>query len=428
MKVYKFPDGFFWGTAVASHQVEGNNTNNDWWEFEKQGKVRDGQVSGIACDFWNRYEDDIKLMKELNNNAFRFSLEWSRIEPRPGYFDDSAIEHYRKIIIRLRENNIEPFVTIHHFTNPLWISKEGGWLNPKTIDYFLRYTEKVAKSFKDLVKYWITINEPNAYAFTSYAMGMFPPQEKSIIKMLKVLNNMVKAHGKAYAILHENIPDSKVSIAYNVMVFDPIRENSYVDRKIQRFLDNLYNLTFINAIINGKFSSPFIKEDIPYVKNTLDYLGINYYTRVRVGFSLKDFPYFIKQYVPENVERSDFGWEIYPEGFYRVLKRFWEMTHIPIIVTENGISDAKDDKRPKFLISHLLQLYRAIEDGVKVEGYLHWSLMDNFEWAEGFYQRFGLFEMDYNTLERKWRESAKIYKNIVENNGISEDIIKQYLG
>jgi len=427
MGEYKFPDGFFWGTAVSSHQVEGNNKNNDWWEFEMRGKVKDGQISGLACDHWNRYEKDFELIKELNNNAYRFSIEWSRIEPKKEFFDDSAIGHYKKMIISLKNRNIEPFVTLHHFTNPIWISKEGGWLNPKTIDYFLEYVERVVREFKDLVKFWISINEPNAYAFTSYLMGMFPPQEKSLNKMITVLNNMVKAHAKAYHIIHNIVPNAKVSVAYNFMIFDPINPYSFFDKKVQKFIDRLYNLIFLETLITGKFSSPFKKENIVYAKDTLDYIGVNYYTRLYVGFDLKSFPNFVKLYVPEEVEKSDFGWEIYPEGLYRVLKRFWNMIGKPIVITENGISDSRDEKRPKYIISHILELHKAINDSINVLGYFYWSLMDNFEWAEGFLQRFGLFEVDFDTQERKWRESAKIYAEIAKNNSISQELVEKYI-
>ncbi|HOJ92760.1 MAG TPA: glycoside hydrolase family 1 protein [Dictyoglomaceae bacterium] len=428
MVKYAFPEGFFWGTATASHQVEGDNNNNDWWEFETQGRVKDKQISGKACDHWNRYEEDFDLIEKLHNNAYRFSIEWSRIEREKGKFDESAIEHYRDMLLSLRRRNIEPFVTLHHFTNPLWISREGGWLNEDTILYYLEYVEKVVSSLKDLVTYWTTINEPNAYAFTSYLLGMFPPQGKSLKKMVKVINSMAKAHGKAYKIIHDINPNSQVSIAYNVMIMDPVNPNSAVDRKIANFVDGIYNRLFIETLITGRFSGPFIKEDIPYAKDTLDYLGINYYTRIYLGLKTLFLALQNKLYdYPEGVERSDFNWEIYPEGFYRVVKRFWEMVKKPIIITENGISDAKDTKRSKYLISHLIQLHRAIEEGVDIRGYLHWSLMDNFEWADGFQQRFGLFEVDFQTQERKWRESAKIYSEIAKNNAISEELGKKYL-
>jgi beta-glucosidase len=423
MVKYEFPKNFYWGTATASHQIEGGNIYNDWWEFESQGKVKDGQISGSACDSWNRYEEDFDLIQKLNNNAYRFSIEWSRIEPEEGKFNEEALNRYKDMIISLRKRNIEPFVTLHHFTNPLWIAKKGGWLNPETIEYYLRYVEKVVKEFKDLVKYYMTINEPNAYAFMAYLYGEFPPQKKSLKKMLKVLNNMVKAHAKAYKLIHDIRKDAEVSIAYNVLLIEPLNPKSFIDRKIANFADRIYNQVFIETIITGKFSSPLLKEDIPYAKDTLDYLGINYYTRILMGIKTFFNPLLSAS---TNNERSDFGWEIYPEGFYKVVKRFWELTKKPIYITENGISDAKDDRRPKYLISHLIALHKAIKEGVDVRGYFHWSLMDNFEWAEGFKQRFGLFETNFDTKERIWRESAKLYSEIAKNNGITEEMESLY--
>ncbi len=417
MLKYRFPEGFLWGTATASHQIEGDNFYNDWWEFEQKGKVKNGQISGKACDSWNRYEEDFDLIEKLNNNAYRFSIEWSRVEPEEGRFDQSAIERYRAMLLSLRRRNIEPFVTLHHFTNPLWIAKKGGWLNPEIIDYYLRYVERIVSEFKDLVNYWMTINEPNAYAFMAYLYGQFPPQKRSLMKMLRVLNNMVKAHAKAYQVIHKIAPNSKVGIAYNVIYFEPKNPKSFIDRKLTNFADRIYNRVFIETLTTGRFSSPFIKEEIPYAKDTLDYLGVNYYTRILMGLRM----------TPPSGEKSDFGWEIYPEGIYKVVKRFYKLTGKPIYITENGISDAKDEKRPKYLISHLIQLHKAIEDGVDIKGYFHWSLMDNFEWAEGFLQRFGLFETDFNTFERKWRKSAKIYSEIAKNNGITEEMEKEFL-
>lgn len=244
MVKYEFPKNFYWGTATASHQIEGGNIYNDWWEFESQGKVKDGQISGSACDSWNRYEEDFDLIQKLNNNAYRFSIEWSRIEPEEGKFNEETLNRYKDMIISLRKRNIEPFVTLHHFTNPLWIAKKGGWLNPETIEYYLRYVEKVVKEFKDLVKYYMTINEPNAYAFMAYLYGEFPPQEKSLKKMLKVLNNMVKAHAKAYKLIHEIRKDAEVSIAYNVLLIEPLNPKSFIDRKIANFADRIYNRVF----------------------------------------------------------------------------------------------------------------------------------------------------------------------------------------
>jgi len=389
---YKFPENFFWGTATSAHQIEGNN-ENQWSEWEKQGHIKDGSISGRACNSYQLYKKDVELIKELNNNAYRFSIEWSRIEPKQGQFDKDEISHYKKVIKECKENNIEPFITIYHWTMPLWFAEQGGWLNKNAPTYFKRYTEKLAEAFGQDVKYWCTINEPMIYAFNSYLKGKWVPQKKSFLKFRKVLRNLVKAHKLAYDALHKNSNRCQVSIAKNNQFFEAY-SNDFINKTAVKFLHYYWNESFLNKI-----------------KNELDYIGLNYYFHNRLKISWNF--YELKN---KNKITNDMGWEIYPEGIYHVLKNL-EKYNLPIYILENGLADAKDEKRADFIVEHLRYIHKAIQSGVDVRGYFHWSLLDNFEWAEGYEPKFGLYAVDFKTFERKARGSAGVYGEIAKSNG-----------
>jgi beta-glucosidase len=378
-KNLKFPDGFFWGASTSAYQVEGEINNCDWAEV---------YPAGTACDHYNLYEKDFDIAKSLGHNAHRFSIEWSRIEPEEGKFSEIEIEHYRKVILALRQRDIEPFVTLWHWTLPLWIRDLGGWENKKTVEYFARYVGETAAEFKDDVKFWITLNEPEIYTSMSYLKGVWPPQNKNLISYLSVLHNLIKAHKKAYKIIKKIQPDAKISIAKNNVYFEAYK-NRLINKLLKKFIDWWWNFYFLNQI-----------------KDELDFIGLNHYFHNRINYG------FNKN---ENKVLSDMGWELYPEAIYYVLKDLKKYNK-PIYITENGLADAKDEKRTKFIKEHLYWVHKAIKQGVDVRGYLHWSLLDNFEWDKGFWPRFGLVEVNYKTMERKIRPSALEYAKICKEN------------
>lgn len=407
----EFPKGFYWGAATSSHQVEGNN-HNDWSEWEKKNAERlvkeakkywqkwqqekfpemfdpQNYISGLACDHYNRFEEDFDIAKSLGHNAHRFSIEWSRIEPEEGKFNEKEVEHYREVIKSLRERNIEPFVTLWHWTNPLWIRDIGGWENKKTIEYFMRYVDKILLSLKN-VQFWIVLNEPEIFSSRPYLKGIWPPQKKSFVSYLKVLRNLIKAHKEAYKIIKKINPNAKVGIAKNNIYFEAAK-NKLVNQTLKKFIDWWWNFFFLNQI-----------------KNEQDFIGLNHYFHNRINYG------FNKN---ENKIISDIGWELYPQAIYCVLKDLKKYQK-PIYITENGLADARDEKREKFIKEHLKWVHRAIEEGVNVRGYFYWSLLDNFEWDKGFWPRFGLMEVDYKTLKRKIRPSALVYKKIIEANAV----------
>jgi beta-glucosidase len=425
----RFPPGFLWGTATSAHQVEGNNTNNDWWEWEKEaGHIRDGHRSGLACDWWNHAETDFDLARGMGQNAHRLSLEWSRIEPREGEWDDDAIARYRQMLAGLRERGLEPMVTLHHFTNPLWLVEKGGWETEAVVPLFERYVTKVAESLGDLVELWSVLNEPNIYAILSYAGGRWPPGNNSLSLAFKVLRNMLLAHGRAYQVIHRLHPRAQVGIAHAMRVFDPARPSSRLDRWAAWMPDYIFNRLTLTALTEGVLAFPLaLHRQVPELVDSADFLGINYYSRDMVAFDAsRPGQLFGRRFYPDGAEMSDGGYgEVYPEGLYRLLKRVATYGK-PIYITENGLPDEDDDQRPRFLLTHLAAMHRAMEEGVPVKGYFHWSLVDNFEWAEGWTLRFGLIALDVETQERTIRHSGQLYREICETGAITEEMVKRY--
>ncbi len=405
---------FFWGTATSSHQVEGGNFYNDWWEWEKMGKIKTNDSSNPSCDHYHLYKDDFKLIKFLNNNSYRFSIEWSRIEKEEGKFDEKEIEHYIDMLKELKKLDIEPFLTLHHFTIPIWLKEKGGFLNPDSVEYFSRFVRKVIPYFKDYVNYWITINEPVVLAVLGYIFGWWPPGEKSIKKAFKVVKNLILSHNRAYTIIKEEKEESLVSIAHNMQLFYPYRK-FFLDKRLANYLSELYDFKFLDCLYEGVIKKPFGgNEVISSLKDSFDFIGVNYYTRAFVKFH----PFKIfSEAKRKDAILTDFGYEYYPEGLYEILVNLKKYNK-KIIVTENGIADREDKLRGEFIRKSIDALKRAKKDGVDIIGYFYWSLMDNFEWAEGYSMKFGLYEVDFKTLERKIRNSAYIYKEICEKETI----------
>jgi len=369
-KSQKFPKGFLWGAATSAYQVEGGNRNSDWESW----KVK----AGRACDHYRRFEEDFDLLKPLNLNAYRLSVEWARIEPEKGKFDAGEVEHYREVLKALKRRGIKPLVTLHHFTNPLWIAGQGGWESPSTISYFESYVRYVVTQLADLCDFWVTVNEPWVYLSEGYLYRRWPPEKLSPAAACRVGGNMLRAHRAVYRLIHEIQPRAMVGIAYSL---------GYIRPPIP-----------LKANLAAWWERSFIRW-----AGAQDFIGVNYYRSITpFGSSLP---------------KTDIGWEIYPEGLYRVLVEL-KGCRLPIYITENGLADAKDEKRADYIRGHLDSVWRAIQSGVDVRGYFYWSLLDNFEWASGFGPRFGLVEIDYGTMERRIRPSAKAYAEIAKRNGL----------
>lgn len=424
-----FPRGFLWGTATAAHQVEGNNTNNNWYAWEQQeGRIIHGHKSGMACDWWGgRWKEDFDRAAESGQNAHRLSVEWSRIQPTPDRWDEDALDRYRTMLRGLRQRGMTPMVTLHHFTNPIWLEEQGGWQNEAVVAHFERFTRKVVEALKEYTTLWCTFNEPNGYSALSYALGLWPPGKKDINTSFQVTTNLVRAHAAAYRAIHQIRSEARVGIALHYRSLAPARSASPLDRWVSGMLHRTLNETFPRALVDGVLRFPFRRVHVPEAANTQDYFGLNYYTRYRVAFDPRlAGQLFGRQFFPPEADLSSSGYVANePEGFYEALK--WSLQfQIPIIVTENGVDDAEDKMRPRYLAQHIHQLWRGVNFNWPVKGYFHWSLIDNFEWERGWTQRFGLWELDVETQARRKRPSADLYAEICKENGLSTEMIRKY--
>lgn len=389
----RFPQGFLWGAATSAHQVEGGQ-DNDWSAWERGGKIRDGSVSGPACDQWHRYREDLDLAASLHVNAYRFSVEWSRIEPRPGMWNEAALEHYRDVVAAGRERGLEPFVTLWHFTHPRWFAERGGWEASDAPALFARYAERVAQGLPD-VRFWMTLNEPNVHALLGYLIGEWPPEVRAFRRAWRVHDHLAVGHRLAYERLKRLAPKAQVGFAHNLAYHEPSRPSFLPDRWATQFSNAVYNQRFPRRL-RGEF----------------DFFGVNHYHHHRIRFGSLRRPVVNE---PQGQPQSDFGWQIYPEAMYRVV-RIAQAFGKPIYITENGIADAADRWRADYIRNYLAQVHRAWREGVDVRGYFHWSLLDNFEWREGFSKRFGLAAVDFATQRRTVRPSARVYAEICRTN------------
>ncbi len=396
------PKGFLLGAASSAHQVEGNNINSDWWYWEQQGKV---PKSGLATDFYHKYEEDFKIAEDLGLNAFRISIEWARIEPVEGRFEAKEVEHYRQVLKKMKELGLTRMVTLHHYTFPQWLAEKGGFETNLGVEAFSRYAWFIAKNLGDEIDLWCTINEPELYAGMSYNFGVYPPFKKSYILYLRVLRNLVEAHKKSYHAIKGVRPDAQIGIAKNFNYYEPFRPNNIFDRLIVWISNTVANHYFLNAI-----------------EKEMDYVGLNYYffdlLKFKFPFRKLDMNYNFAVNRPTEaywVQRSDMGWRTFPEGIYHALKDLNRYKK-PIYITENGIANARDDMRKDFIRQHLQWTAKAIAEGVDVRGYFYWSLTDNYEWVDGFKPLFGLVEINYETLRRGIRSSATVFKEITINN------------
>jgi beta-glucosidase len=430
MSDFLFPEGFLWGCAASAHQVEGNNTRNDWWAWEQAGRVK--EPSGLACDHYRRFAQDFDLAASLGHNAHRFSVEWARVEPEEGRWDDEALAHYAEVVRALRQRRLEPIVTLHHFTSPQWLSAQGGWGNPKVVDRFGRYARKVVETLGP-IRYWLPINEPMVYVRMHYIQGLGPPGARNLRQGLRVAEHLIRAHAAAFRVIHDaaspGAPRPRVSVAHHVPAFRPCHSWSPLDRWASRITDRILNLAMLEALTEGRWSVWGAgARRIPEAAGTLDFVGVNYYGRQFIHWAP---PPALWPGVPcdpghhrEVTERSAMGWDVSPAGLREVLlecRRFG----LPLFVTENGTWMTDDARRQRFILRHIQAAARAMQEGAPLLGYLYWSLLDNFEWAEGFGPRFGIVEVDYASQRRTVRASARTYAEICKSNCVSLDGVQR---
>ena len=428
----RFPADFLWGTASSSHQTEGNNRNNQWWPFEQQaGAIRNGDRSGLACDWWNNAEQDFDLMQQFDLNAHRLSIEWSRVEPRPGQFSSEALDRYRAMVGGLRDRGIRPFVNFFHFTNPIWIEESGGWENPETVIRFQQYVRVVTLALRDVCSDWMTLNEPLVYVGQGWFRADWPPKHPYPLAAMRAFRHLLLAHAAAYGTIHSLQPDANVGYAKAVRLFSGARPGHHPDRLAAGLKRYLFEHIWFMATLDGHIRPPVgVGEFHAGLANSCDYLGVNYYSRNVVRFTPNPRKLFgTEELIPEGgfSDSSSSGpYSSYqPDGLHQIcmeLRRFGK----PIYIAENGLPDADDALRPRWLLGHLYHIHRAIQDGCDVRGYFHWTFVDNFEWSEGWSLRFGLVELDTETQKRRPRPSAHLYSTVARNNAISPPTVAEY--
>lgn len=429
-----FPDGFLWGVATASHQYEGGNTRNQWYQWEHRGRIANGERSGLACDWWEHAERDFDLAQSMGVNALRLSVEWSRVETEPGEWDTQALQRYRTMLIGLRERGIEPMVTLHHFTNPVWFERRGGFLARDAVARFTRYVEMVVRAVGDLCDFWCTLNEPNVYALLGYQLGSFPPGRRGdTIGAIRVQAQMARAHAAAYRAIHRIQPQARVGWAQHYIVLDPAKPRAPLDRMVSGLLDAGFNDFFARAVRSGDAAFPFalVAGDLHAVRDTCDFVGINCYYRQLVAFDLRQpWELFARRFAAPGVPQGDpsseeFSSQVYPSGIVRLAERAAGLGK-PIYITENGVADASDRLRPWLLQTAVRAMYSALGRGVDLRGYFHWSLVDNFEWADGWQLRFGLVALDETTQQRTMRRSGAFYQTIARANGLTPAMLQEF--
>jgi beta-glucosidase len=417
-----FPAGFLWGAATAAHQVEGQNDNNDWWDWEGQpGRIHDGTRSGDAAGWWaGRAEEDLALAASLGQNAHRLGLEWSRLEPEPGVWNDAAFARYEEILGAARGLGMTTMVTLYHFTLPRWAAAAGGWLWDELPARFERFCARCAERLAPLVDQWVTINEPGVLAFMGYGGKQWPPGLGSMWAGFLAMNNLLRAHARGYWAVHRAAAHVRVGLVLNAPLFEPARPAHALDRLAARTQDWGMTGAVLEALRRGWLLPPIaaVPRHVVGLARSIDFLGLNYYGRLAVQFDPRaETP--LGRHVQEpstRTEWADWG-QIWPNGLRDNLLRLGKLG-VPLYVTENGLYDNTDDKRPRFVVDHVSAVAEAIRQGADVRGYFHWSLIDNFEWAEGWSTRFGLIALDRETGKRTPRRSAEVYAAICRANGI----------
>ncbi len=429
-----FPKKFLWGASTSSHQVEGDNHNqwsvwelenalrlaknseknrnpasidksklDHWDELKKVATNPENYISGSGVEHYKRYKEDIKIAKSINLNSLRFGVEWSRLEPVEGQWNDEQWQHYRDYIDEVMKQGLEPILNIWHWTLPIWFDEIGGFEKASNVKYFTRFVEKICQELPlEKLKYMITLNEPNVYTTFSYIIGDWPPNKKNQITGARVYINLIKAHKKSYKIIKKHHDHLQIGVAAQLANIQSKRPQNFVDISATHLMRYIWNWWFLNRI-----------------KNYQDFVGFNYYFTDYYEWLSID---LIKQkkFLPERKNPtfpiSDIGWYMEPEGLYPLLVRVWAHYKKPIVITENGLADMYDAHRKWWIEETIIALERAMSEGIEVVGYMHWSLLDNFEWAEGWWPKFGLVEVDrQNHMKRTIRPSAKYFAEKIDS-------------
>ena len=444
MSVLRFPDGFLWGAATASYQIEGSPLADGagasiWHRFSHTpGTTHNGDTGDVACDHYRRWQEDVALMREMGLKAYRFSISWPRVLPEgKGTVNPAGLDFYDRLVDALLEAGIEPMITLYHWDLPGALQDLGGWANREIVNWFGDYTQVVAQRLGDRVRLWATLNEPWVFTFLGYVQGYHAPGMRDLWAGLRAVHHALLAHGEAVARMRAILPEQvRVGIVLNLAPQHPATD-SEEDKAAAERVHAMNNALFVEPLVKGtypalveqmvSFAWPTIQSgDMERIAQPIDFIGVNYYSRGIVKHA--EHGYLQAEGVGnEGAQYTDMGWEVYPDGLYEILQ--WvhsEAPQLSLYVTENGaafrdeLQDGRvaDGQRLEYLRQHFTQAHRAIQDGVPLKGYFVWSLMDNFEWAYGYSKRFGIVYVDYATQRRIWKDSARWYQQVIAANAV----------
>ena len=448
MTEYKFPEDFTWGAAAASYQIEGaydedGKGESIWDRFTHQkGNIKNGDTGDVACDHYHRYKEDVKLMKEIGLDSYRFSIAWPRIFPEgTGSINQKGLDFYKRLVDELLQNGIKPLPTLYHWDLPQALQERGGWENRDTAKYFHDYAMRIIEEFDGVIDKWITHNEPWVVSFVGHAFGQHAPGKQDYQSALQVLHHLLLSHGMVARTFREEEMNGEIGITVNLSDFQPATDKKE-DLAAAWRQDNFLNKIVLDPLFRAKYPKElfeFFEENVGEIKvregdmsvisYPMDFLGINYYSRNVIEHAEEANILESKEVKIEDSQYTEMGWEVYPQGLYNVLNRVNnEYSDLPLYITENGAAfkdkltedgKVKDDKRVNYLKNHLLKAQQAIEDGIPLQGYYVWSIMDNFEWGYGFSKRFGITFVDYKDNQKRYiKKSGKFYSEVIERNGI----------
>jgi beta-glucosidase len=422
-------DGLLLGVATAPTQIEGGDVESNWSDWASlPGTIADGSTPARATDHWRRWRDDTELMASLGVQIYRLGVEWARLEPHPGQWDEAAFDRYRAELELLHDKGIRPLVTLHHFSHPLWLEREGGWLAPGALWVWERFVAEVATRLGDLVSEWVTINEPNVYVTGAHVFGDFPPGHRSLPEAFRVYDVLAAAHLRAYSLIHalQPGPGTMVGVAHHLRPFRPGNPRNPWHRALTPAMRHLFQGAIVQAMTTGEFTFPLRRPDGIPARPTdsdraiyADFFGLNYYSRTTVTR--------FDDGTPQGVPVNDLGWEVYAAGLGEMARWAWETYRLPVWVTENGTCDAADTFRSRYLWEHLSVLSDVRAQGIPVERYYHWCFVDNWEWNEGESPRFGLVALDYETQERTVRDSGRFFADVIREGGATEELYAKYV-
>jgi len=409
------------GVSSAATQIEGGGFSHTWSDWYQKGRIKDGSNPANANDHLYRWKEDIDLMSKMGIKIYRLSIEWARIEPEKGKYDEEAVLWYRRLLEYIKSKGIAPLLTLHHFTNPLWFESLGGFAEPANIQIFLGFAEYAVRKFSDLVDEYVTINEPNVFAVMGYLNGVFPPGLRSIRMALRVQSIMAVCHIKAYDLIHKlrselGYKNTKVGFAHHARVFVPKSSTNLWHKLCSALVSRIFQGAIIRACLFGDFVFPLKRYGNVQRGEYADFHGLNYYNRSTIS-SLADG-------VRKDAYHNDLGWEIYPEGIGICAGELYKMLKKPVYITENGTCDNNDSFRSRYIYDHLKVL---ADSGLPVERYYHWCFTDNFEWCEGESARFGIVHVDFKTQKRTVKNSGRFYTAMIKNNEITGEMLEEFV-